>query len=112
MLQLMMIMMKVMADVDADDEDNKDGDEMKNNDVYEGETEVEDYHTPYIIKTSVDDSDDDDDHKDNDEQHHLWRRDSSNRLTYTISMLKRWYCCAWHLEQKRTRWHLQLPLLI
>ena len=33
--------------------------------------EVEDYHTPYVIKTSVDDSDDDDDHEDYDEQHHL-----------------------------------------
>ena len=51
--------------------------------------EVEDYHTLYIIETSVDDSDDDDDHEDNDEQCHLGRRDSSNRLTYTISMLKR-----------------------
>ena len=111
MLQLMMMMMKVMADVDANDEE--DGDETKNNDVYEGETEVEDYHMPYIIKASVGDSDDDDDNcEDNDEQHHLWRRNSSNRLTYTINMLKRWYCCTQHLEQKRTRWHLQLPLLI
>ena len=30
--------------------------------------EVEDYHTPYVMKTSVDDNDDDDDHEDNDEQ--------------------------------------------
>ena len=41
--------------------DEEDDDEMKNNDIYEGETEVEDYHMPY----------DDDNHEDNDEQHHL-----------------------------------------
>ena len=45
MLQLMIMWMKVMADVDANDEDDEDGDEMKNNDIYEGETEVEDYCT-------------------------------------------------------------------
>ena len=48
MIQLMM-MMKVMADVGANDEDDEDGDEVKINDIYEGEMEVEDYHTPYII---------------------------------------------------------------
>ena len=67
----MIMMMKVMAGVDGNDEDNEDGDEMKNNDIYEGEMEVEDYHTPYIIKTSVDNNEDDDDCEDNDEQHHL-----------------------------------------
>ena len=55
-----------MADVDADDEHNKDGDETKNNNIYEGEMEVEDYHTLYFIETSVDDSDDDDNPEDND----------------------------------------------
>ena len=69
MLQLMMMMMKVMADVDAKDEE--DGDEMKNNDIYEAEMEVEDYHSPYVIKTSVSDSDDNDNCEDNDEQCHL-----------------------------------------
>ena len=44
---------------------------MMDNDVYEGETEVEDYHTPYVIKTGVDDNDDDDNCEDNDEQCHL-----------------------------------------
>ena len=43
-------MIKVMTNVDADDEDKEDGDEMKNNDIYGRETEVEVYHTPYNIK--------------------------------------------------------------
>ena len=42
----MMMMVKVMTDVVANDEDEEDGDEMKNKDVYGGETEVEVYHTP------------------------------------------------------------------
>ena len=40
MLQLMMMMM--MADVNGSDEDDEYNDEMKNNSVYEGETEVGD----------------------------------------------------------------------
>ena len=60
MMMMMMMMMKVMTDVEANDEDEEDGDEIKNNDIYGREMEVEDYHTPYDINISAEDSDDDD----------------------------------------------------